>query len=72
MAREYWDGRQIYIMHVQGRNKEVLKYSLALNMVTVTNKSVKEISYELGFQSIHYFSRLFKNKVGKSPSEFRR
>ncbi|MBK5203579.1 MAG: AraC family transcriptional regulator, partial [Prolixibacteraceae bacterium] len=37
-----------------------------------TNKSVKEISFELGFQSIYYFSRLFKNKTGISPSAFRR
>lgn len=48
-----------------------LKVMRAKELLLVTDKSVKEISYELGFQSIHYFSRLFKNKVGKSPSEFR-
>ena len=49
-----------------------LKVMRAKELLLVTNKSVKEISYELGFQTIHYFSRLFKNKVGKSPTEFRR
>jgi AraC-like DNA-binding protein len=49
-----------------------LKIMRAKELLLVTDKSVKEISYELGFQTIHYFSRLFKNKVGKSPTEFRR
>ncbi|MGQ7868895.1 AraC family transcriptional regulator [Sunxiuqinia sp. sy24] len=48
-----------------------LKVMRAKELLLVTDKSVKEISYDLGFQSIHYFSRLFKNKVGKSPTEFR-
>jgi len=48
-----------------------LKLIRAKELLLATDKSIKEISYDLGFQSIHYFSRLFKNKVGKSPSEFR-
>ena len=48
-----------------------LKVMRAKELLLVTNKSVKEISYDLGFQTIHYFSRLFKQKVGKSPTEFR-
>ena len=48
-----------------------LKIIRAKELLLASNKSVKEISYDLGFQSIHYFSRLFKNKVGKSPTEFR-
>ncbi|MBT8236213.1 MAG: helix-turn-helix transcriptional regulator [Bacteroidia bacterium] len=35
------------------------------------NKSVSEIAYELGFKYPQHFSRLFKQKVGYSPSEFR-
>ena len=35
------------------------------------NKSVSEVAYELGFEYPQYFSRLFKKKVGVSPSEFR-
>ena len=48
-----------------------LKIMRARELLLSTDKSVKEISYDLGFQTIHYFSRLFKNKVGKSPTEFR-
>jgi AraC-like DNA-binding protein len=34
-------------------------------------KTVNEIAYELGFKYPQHFSRLFKEKVGVSPSEFR-
>ncbi|PKB00549.1 AraC-like DNA-binding protein [Flavobacteriaceae bacterium MAR_2009_75] len=34
-------------------------------------KSVSEIAYELGFKYPQHFSRLFKQKVGHSPKEFR-
>ncbi|MGQ8337174.1 AraC family transcriptional regulator [Sunxiuqinia sp. A32] len=49
-----------------------LKIMRAKELLLATDKSVKEISYDLGFQSIHYFSRLFKNKVGKSPTDLRK
>ncbi|MCM4153761.1 AraC family transcriptional regulator [Arenibacter sp. N53] len=35
------------------------------------NKSVSEIAYELGFKYPQHFTRLFKQRVGRSPSEFR-
>ncbi len=34
-------------------------------------KTVNEIAYELGFKYPQHFSRLFKDKVGYSPSEFK-
>ncbi|MFR9513463.1 MAG: helix-turn-helix domain-containing protein [Rikenellaceae bacterium] len=39
--------------------------------LTTTSKSVSEISYSLGFEYPHYFSRLFKKRVGVSPKEYR-
>jgi len=48
-----------------------LKILRARELILTTDKSIKEISYELGFQSIHYFSRLFKSKAGMNPSELR-
>ncbi|WP_372753874.1 AraC family transcriptional regulator [Labilibaculum sp.] len=48
-----------------------LKIMRSKELILTTNKSMKEISFELGFQSIHYFSRLFKKKVGQNPSEIR-
>jgi len=35
------------------------------------NKSVSEIAYELGFKYPQHFSRLFKQRVGQSPNEYR-
>lgn len=37
-----------------------------------TDKTSKEIAYELGFDDAAHFSRFFKNQTGKSPSEFKR
>jgi len=48
-----------------------LKINKAKELLRVTNKSIKEISYDLGFESTQYFSRLFKCKAGISPTEFR-
>ena len=36
-----------------------------------TKESVATIAYGLGFEYPQYFSRLFKNKVGMTPSEYR-
>jgi AraC-like DNA-binding protein len=35
-----------------------------------TDKSIKEIGYDLGFNEPAQFSRLFKKVTGKSPSDF--
>lgn len=37
----------------------------------LTNKSVKEIAYELGYEDEHYFSRFFKNNASVSPQLYR-
>lgn len=39
--------------------------------LSFSNKSIKEISYELGFEDPAYFSRFFKNHAGVGPQEFR-
>lgn len=49
-----------------------LRIIRAKELLVSTDKSIKEISLELGFQTIHYFSLLFKKKVGVNPSEFRK
>ena len=43
----------------------------AKNILLSTNKSVGEIAYALGFEYPQYFNKLFKQKTGKTPLEFR-
>ncbi len=38
----------------------------------LTNKAVKEIAYELGFEDEYYFSRLFKVNADISPQKYRK
>jgi len=49
-----------------------LKVLRARELILTTDRSIKEIGYELGFSSIYYFSRFFKNKIGVSPMEFKK
>ena len=48
-----------------------LRIIRAKELIVTTDMSIKEICYKLGFQSIHYFSRLFKNKMGVPPTQLR-
>jgi AraC-like DNA-binding protein len=48
-----------------------LRVTRAKELLVSTDKSIKEISYGLGFQSIFYFSNIFKKKEGVTPSHFR-
>ena len=43
----------------------------AKNILLGTNKSISEIAYGLGFEYPQYFSKLFKQKTGNTPQEFR-
>ncbi|MES2457383.1 MAG: helix-turn-helix transcriptional regulator [Bacteroidota bacterium] len=44
---------------------------LAKEKLSTTNLSVSEIAYELGFEHLQSFSKLFKTKTKVSPLEFR-
>jgi AraC-like DNA-binding protein len=43
----------------------------AKNLLLSTDKSVAEVAYTLGFEYPQYFNKLFKQKTGKTPVEFR-
>lgn len=43
----------------------------AKRLLHFTDKSIKEIAYEIGFEDLQTFSRFFKNLEGVSPSEFK-
>ncbi|MBC9911999.1 helix-turn-helix domain-containing protein [Chitinophaga varians] len=43
----------------------------ARRLLAYTDKSVKHITFELGFEDVAYFSNFFKKNTGTSPSDFR-
>ena len=43
----------------------------AKNLLLNPNLRVSEIAYEVGFQSLTHFNRIFKKIVGQSPTEYR-
>ncbi|MCR5216590.1 MAG: response regulator [Lachnospiraceae bacterium] len=43
----------------------------AKDLLRNTNKSMKEISIEVGYSDANYFSRTFKKNVGVTPSEYK-
>jgi AraC family transcriptional activator of pobA len=52
--------------HLQGKLIDLAKEKLS-----TTNLSVSEIAYELGFEHLQSFSKLFKTKTQLSPLQFR-
>jgi AraC-like DNA-binding protein len=49
-----------------------LRIAQARHLLTVTDRSVTEVCFDVGFSSLGTFSVLFKRHVGVSPKEFRR
>jgi AraC-like DNA-binding protein len=49
-----------------------LRIQKAKDLLVSSDLSFKEIAIELGFESYFYFSRIFKDKTGDSPQEFRK
>ena len=48
-----------------------LKIQKAKEMLSVSNKTIKEIAVDLGFESIDYFSTQFRKQTGQTPTQFR-
>lgn len=51
------------------RNKLI---DVAKEKIAASDKTVSEIAWELGFQYSQHFNRIFKKKVGITPSEYRK
>ncbi|MCX6308971.1 MAG: AraC family transcriptional regulator [Bacteroidia bacterium] len=47
------------------------KIERAQLLLVVYKRSIKEIAYSLSFENVSYFTRLFRNVVGKTPSSYR-
>jgi AraC-like DNA-binding protein len=44
----------------------------ARRLLRYSDKSIKEIAYEIGYEDIQSFSRFFKKIEGVSPSDFKK
>ncbi len=49
-----------------------IRINRARDLLAGSDQSISEIADQLGFCSVYYFSRIFKQKTGSSPSELRR
>ncbi len=50
---------------------ETRKLIEAKNLLTMTDRTIAEIGFELGYNEKSYFSNVFKRKAGQTPREFR-
>lgn len=48
-----------------------LRIKKSKNLLSVTDKSIKEIAYEIGFRDVSYFIKVFKNICGITPNKFK-
>jgi len=48
-----------------------LRLKKAKELLTSTTLSISEIAFKTGFESVFYFSKIFKNKMGVSPKFYR-
>ncbi|MEH6446474.1 MAG: AraC family transcriptional regulator [Oceanospirillaceae bacterium] len=48
-----------------------LKIERACHLLDISTKSIKEISFNLGYEDTYYFSRIFKKVMGISPKQYR-
>ena len=49
-----------------------IKLRRAEALIRNTTLTLSEIAVQCGFESVHYFSRMFKQKMGRNPSDLRR
>ncbi|TWR25147.1 AraC family transcriptional regulator [Mucilaginibacter pallidiroseus] len=53
-------------MHIHGKLIDKAKH-----LLWGTNQAINEIAFNLGFEHPSHFTKLFKNKTGQSPKEYR-
>lgn len=49
-----------------------LRLNYAANLIKQSNLTMTDICYESGFLNLSWFYKLFKNKYGKSPADYRK
>lgn len=59
--------QQSFIHYVQEQRVQKAK-----DLLLATDRQIKEIAFFCGFESVHYFTRVFTAKLGVTPAKFRR
>ncbi|KPH11564.1 AraC family transcriptional regulator [Chryseobacterium sp. ERMR1:04] len=61
-------------LHLDSPNQFIINRILleAKRLLFYTDKPVKEIAYDLGYEDPAYFNRLFTNKIGNTPVNFKK
>ncbi|REC48872.1 helix-turn-helix domain-containing protein [Chryseobacterium pennipullorum] len=61
-------------LHLDSPNQFIINRILleAKRLLFYTDKPVKEIAYDLGYEDPAYFNRLFTSKTGSTPASFRK
>lgn len=65
------DALKLETGHTALENIHIYQIDRAKNLLLGSDDSVATIAYALGFEYPQYFSRLFKNKVGMTPTQYR-
>lgn len=60
-------GHQSFVHYVQEQRVQMAKH-----LLLHTDRQIKEIAVVCGFESVHYFTRVFTAKLGVTPARFRR
>ncbi len=67
--------RQLYIKKFGMPPKRYIRYvklCKARTLLRITDKTISEIAYSIGYINTSKFAEAFRNKYGKSPSEYRK
>lgn len=75
-----------HLIHSEYKVKHLVKNKIGLSVknliqnkkliesqkdIAFTDKNIQEIAYDQGFKDPGYFNRIFKNKIGQTPKQFR-
>ncbi len=51
-------------------NEYIRNFKMARAEEMLKSMNVTEVCYELGYENVSYFIRLFKNKYGRTPKQY--
>ena len=62
---------RVYLICEDGHPEKLAALEKAAELMKETDRTLESISFLVGYDDYHYFSRVFRKKMGISPSEYR-